>query len=364
MGRVYRYRRRSDPPGRRPRPERCRDAKRCRAAIPAAASDDTHRRTGHAGAPCNILADTDEDDTRSGAVARDDRGIGRAQQVAVPMLREGEPIGAITSSGPNRAAVHRSNNRAAADLCRPGRDRDRERAAVQRDQEALERQTATADILKVIASSPSDVQPVFEAIVDSAKRLLGGFSAAVFRFIDGMRSPGGLHADEPGSRRSHEEFIPAAGRPTVRRFDRSCEGGQIVHDSGYGSRCRTTIRDIARARGFRSMLVVPLMSSGTPIGIISCHAGTSRHRSPTITSQLLQTFADQAVIAIENVAAVQRSAGNAPTISAKSLQQQTAIGDVLKVISRFAVDLQPVLETLVEHARPCCATPRWRSYAS
>ena len=65
-------------------------------------------------------------------------------------------------------------------------------------QEALERQTATADILKVIASSPSDVQPVFDAIAASANRLIGGFSSTVFRFIDGMAAPQGVHVDDAG----------------------------------------------------------------------------------------------------------------------------------------------------------------------
>ena len=62
--------------------------------------------------------------------------------------------------------------------------------------EALERQTATADILKVIASSPSDVQPVFEPIATSANRLIGGFSSTVFRFIDGIAHLRGIHADD------------------------------------------------------------------------------------------------------------------------------------------------------------------------
>ena len=64
--------------------------------------------------------------------------------------------------------------------------------------EAREQQAATAEILKVIASSPDDVQPVFEAIAASANRLIGGFSTAVYRFVDGIVSPGGLYADQPG----------------------------------------------------------------------------------------------------------------------------------------------------------------------
>ena len=78
--------------------------------------------------------------------------------------------------------------------------------------EAREQQAATAEILKVIASSPNDVQPVFEAIVASANRLIGGYTTAVFRFIDGIRSSGSIHSDKPGRGREVESRVPAAQR--------------------------------------------------------------------------------------------------------------------------------------------------------
>jgi GAF domain-containing protein len=163
--------------------------------------------------------------------------------------------------------------------------------------EALERQTATADILKVIASSPSDVQPVFEAIASSANRLIGGFSTAVFRFVDGASH---LAAFTP----TH----PAADKTLTARFPRPLaefRPYELVHDGKAVQIADTEtsdiwFKDIARARGFRSMLFSPLMSNGAPIGIIS----VTRVEPGSFAAhhvQLLQTFADQAVIAIENV---------------------------------------------------------------
>ena len=96
--------------------------------------------------------------------------------------------------------------------------------------EALERQTATADILKVIASSPSDVQPVFEAIAASAKRLLGGFSAAVFRFVDGMVHLAAFTPISPAADEALESGISPRPPPSFEPF-RLVRNGEAVPDS-------------------------------------------------------------------------------------------------------------------------------------
>ncbi|MCG2632557.1 GAF domain-containing protein [Bradyrhizobium sp. WYCCWR 13023] len=217
--------------------------------------------------------------------------------------------------------------------------------------EALERQTATADILKVIASSPSDVQPVFEAIAIRANALLGGFSTAVFRFIDGI---GHLAAFTPTSPAADDILKKSFPRP-IADFETFAlaQAGKVVQTPDVET-LTNEIKYIARARGFRSMMFVPLVSSGAVIGMISV---TRRETGNFVEHhvQLLQTFADQAVIAIENARLFNQVQQRTRDL-AESLQQQTAIGEVLKTISRSTFDLQPVLDTLVRTVARLCDT--------
>jgi two-component system NtrC family sensor kinase len=218
--------------------------------------------------------------------------------------------------------------------------------------EALERQTATADILKVIASSPSDVQPVFEAIATSANRLVGGFSTTVFRFVDGLMH---LKAFTPTNPAADELLQASFPRPLAEFpiFELVRDGQTMqVADTDAEAGVHPSIRDLARARGYRSMLFTPLMSNGISIGMI----GLTRPQPASFAPhhvQLLQTFADQAVIAIENVRLFDEVQARTNDLS-ESLQQQIATADVLKVISRSVFDLQTVLDTLVESAYKLC----------
>jgi signal transduction histidine kinase len=162
--------------------------------------------------------------------------------------------------------------------------------------QALERQTATADILKVIASSPSDVQPVFEAIAESAKRLLGGFSSTVFRLIDGMAH---LKAFTPTTPEADEVLMSAFPRRAADFAPfQMAQAGKVMQIPDTEAPTYE-FKEIARARGYRSMLYTPLMNKGVSIGFIA----VTRVQPGTFADhhvQLLRTFADQAVIAIEN----------------------------------------------------------------
>jgi len=219
--------------------------------------------------------------------------------------------------------------------------------------EALERQTATADILKVIASSPSDVQPVFEAIATSSNRLIAGFSTAVLRFVNEELH---LAAFTPTNPKADEALKASFPRPLSEfpPFMLVRDGKTQEFTDTEAEDVPPLLRDIARLRGYRSMLFTPLMSNDKPIGMIS----VTRKEAGTFAAhhiQLVRTFADQAVIAIENVRLFDEVQARTDDLR-ESLEFQTASSDVLKVISSSPDSLQPVLDVIVETSRQLCCT--------
>jgi two-component system, NtrC family, sensor kinase len=217
-------------------------------------------------------------------------------------------------------------------------------------QEALERQTATADILKVIASSPSDVQPVFDAIATSAKRLIGAFSAVVFRFVDSVAHVAAFTSTNPAADQLLKASFP---RPVAEfpPFERAHAGG-VVQVPDTEAEPDVRMKQLARARGFRSVLNAPLMSKETPLGLI-----TVTRKDPGSFAdhhvQLLQTFADQAVIAIENVRLFDEVQAKTRDLS-EALTYQTGSANILSVIASSPTDVGPVLQAIVESARELC----------
>src|SRR5450755_3896524 len=228
----------------------------------------------------------------------------------------------------------------------------RENARLQAElRAAQDRQTATAEILKVIASSPSDVQPVFDAIAASANRLVGGFSSTVFRFIDGMAH---LKAFTPTTPEADEILQSTFPRPVAdfAPFQMTQAGEEMqIPDTEAPT---YELKEIARARGYRSMLYAPLMNNGVSIGFIT----VTRVQPGSFADhhvQLLQTFADQAVIAIENARLFEEVQERTEDLR-ESLQFQTATSEVLKVISSSPDSLQPVLDVIVDTSRHLCGT--------
>ena len=276
--------------------------------------------------------------------------------VAVPMLKEDELVGAIIIYRQEVRPFTDKQIELVQELCCAGRHRHREHATAKRAEAIVEQQTATADVLKVISRSTFDLQTVLDTLVESAARLCGAEMANIWRPRDGayrLTASYGVTARYKESL-ENEEFLntiaiepgrgTTVGRVLLER--KSVHIHDIQADPDY------KLSGLVALGGTRTMLGIPMLREGDPIGVLVLVQSAVR---PFTDKQieLATTFADQAVIAIENVRLFEEVQARTRDLT-ESLEQQTATSEVLKVISSSPGDLKPVFEAMLESATRIC----------
>ena len=217
--------------------------------------------------------------------------------------------------------------------------------------EALEQQAATDEVLRIIRRSPANAQPVFDAIVESASRLCGAVFSAVYLYDDDHFR---IVATNNFSREATRQILELRQQ---RKPDRSHIAGRAILE-----RAITHVPDVladpeysrewALAGGWRSVLAVPLLRDNNPLGVLSVSKAEPIPFSDR-QIQLLKTFADQALIAIENVRLFEAERQRTNDLS-EALEQQTATSEVLKVISSSPGELEPVFGAMLANATRIC----------
>jgi len=278
--------------------------------------------------------------------------------LGVPLLREGAVLGTINLARKrvepfterqielvrtfaDQAVIAMENARLLGEL--QSRTRDLE--------ESLEYQTATSDVLNVISRSTADVQPVLDTVAETAARLCGADSAVISIREGETYRPvaSSFSAAEPEYWAALRQRTIVSGRNSIQ--GRVALEGKVVHVADVRAEPDFAVPEVVAA-GRRTVLGVPLLREGAVLGTINL----ARKRVEPFTErqiELVRTFADQAVIAIENARLLGELQARTRDLE-ESLEYQTATSDVLKVISRSTADVQPVLDTVMETAARLC----------
>ena len=211
--------------------------------------------------------------------------------------------------------------------------------------ESLEQQTATSEILGVIASSPTDIQPVYQAILANTTRLCEANIAALFLYDGEVLSTAASFGTTPEFAAHLQQSRPRPSRETTTRLAalerRTVHVADLLSDPEFAP----YPPELYEKENVRTVLSVPMLREDKLVGVIT----TWRREVRPFSDQqigLVKTFADQAVIAIENVRLFHELT--------ESLEQQTATSEILGVIASSPTDVQPVLETVVKNAARVC----------